>query len=530
MTAPVGPSQDERDERHVKSTMRALPANVLFQVCCRVMTFVMNAVLLRYVTRDALGVMNVRLLLLYSSCQFMSREAFRRTISESKDASFAFLSVPASLAFGLVLYQVWTKLLVVPTDFDNYQIACFAMVCAVVIEMLAEPFFIISQKECNFFLRIFAEAVSLIVRSFLLLVFVVTSTEEQMNIRILMAFGFGQFLGSCLYCLCFLGFFFDRTPGIISSLWSSLRKSQLFSVTITFMGQTIVKQLLTEGERFLMTFFNPISFADQGVYDVVNNLASLAARFILAPVEESSYLMFSSLIDRQKTFQEQDKTRIRRAFDLLKNLVKVMTMVGLIIFSFGFSFSQLALTLYASRGFAEGIASELLQWQSLYILIISVNGVTEAFAVASMTEGSLKTFNVVLVFLSIIFIITSYFLTTLLGSLGFILANSINMFGRILHSMHFIHSYRYCKDKNNSTDKFSLTDMLPEKMVIVSFCLVFVILKLSERMFCCSSLSWSLIHVLIGLLSLVSLLFFVYVRDRKLVQYLVTYFKTSKQD
>ena len=75
--------------------------------------------------------------------------------------------------------------------------------------------------------------------------------------------------------------------------------SNQYSLTISFLSQTIIKQLLTEGEKFVMTLFDPLSFADQGMYDMVNNLASLASRFVLAPIEESAFLIFSKIIDRR---------------------------------------------------------------------------------------------------------------------------------------------------------------------------------------------------------------------------------------
>ena len=52
------------------------------------------------------------------------------------------------------------------------------------------------------------------------------------------------------------------------------------------------------GEKYVMTVFNILSFGDQGVYDVINNLGSLAARFIFLPIEDSAYLVFSQTVAR----------------------------------------------------------------------------------------------------------------------------------------------------------------------------------------------------------------------------------------
>lgn len=59
----------------------------------RVLTFALNAYILRYVSKEILGIINVRLMLLYTTTQFMSREPFRRTCtSESKSRPWSALN------------------------------------------------------------------------------------------------------------------------------------------------------------------------------------------------------------------------------------------------------------------------------------------------------------------------------------------------------------------------------------------------------------------------------------------------------
>lgn len=59
-----------------------------------------------------------------------------------------------------------------------------------------------------------------------------------------------------------------------------------------------------------MTVFSILSFADQGVFDVVSNLGSLVARFLFRPIEDSSYLLFSQSITRGTSATQQDKVVI----------------------------------------------------------------------------------------------------------------------------------------------------------------------------------------------------------------------------
>jgi len=56
-----------------------------------------------------------------------------------------------------------------------------------------------------------------------------------------------------------------------------------------------------------MTLFSVLTFSEQGVYDIVNNLGSLAARFLFRPIEESAYFYFSQMVARDTTIQEQNQ-------------------------------------------------------------------------------------------------------------------------------------------------------------------------------------------------------------------------------
>ena len=68
------------------------------------------------------------------------------------------------------------------------------------------------------------------------------------------------------------------------------------------------------GERYIMTFFDMLSFGDQGIYDTINNLGSLAARFIFFPIEESTYLFFSQTLERGVPVHKQPKVKKKHCY------------------------------------------------------------------------------------------------------------------------------------------------------------------------------------------------------------------------
>lgn len=76
---------------------------------------------------------------------------------------------------------------------------------------------------------------------------------------------------------------------------------------MSFAKQTFVKQILTEGEKYVMSLTPGLSFSEQATYDIVNNLGSLAARFIFRPIEDSSYFYFTQTIARDVQLKDQDK-------------------------------------------------------------------------------------------------------------------------------------------------------------------------------------------------------------------------------
>ena len=74
----------------------------------------------------------------------------------------------------------------------------------------------------------------------------------------------------------------------------------------------------------------------------------------------------------------------------------------------------------------------LLQWYCLYVLIIAINGMTECFMFAAMSKEDVDSYNYKMMAFSVVFLGASWYLTVL-GSVGFVIANCLNMLLRIYH-------------------------------------------------------------------------------------------------
>ncbi|KAI1892741.1 hypothetical protein AGOR_G00136660 [Albula goreensis] len=513
--------------------------NVLLQVMFRVLTFLLNAFTLRFVSKELIGVVNVRLTLLYSTLVFLSREAFRRACLSSKAEhnwrqviNLLWLTVPLGVLWASVLGCVWLWLLEAPDPqaIPHYGPAVCLFALAALQELLAEPLWVLAQAHMFVRLKVVAESLAMVARCVLTMVLVVWSPQWGLYI-----FSAAQLVYTGILVLCYAAFFLrflscgeaerqsfplrsmgDLLPSRVGDE-QSIVNWKLARLTWSFFKQSFLKQILTEGERYVMTFLNVLNFGDQGVYDIVNNLGSMVARFVFLPIEESFYIFFAKVLERGREVRHQKQEEVAMAAEVLECLLKFVLVIGLIITVFGYAYSYLALDLYGGSLLSSGTGPSLLRWYSGYVLLLAINGVTECFTFAAMSKEEVDRYNVVMLALSVSFLILSYFLTWWQGSVGFILANCLNMGLRIVHSLLFIHRYFL------RSPWAPLRGLRPSPMVLLALGLSAVLTAFSEGVFCCDR-GWlfRLVHVGVGATCLLGVLATILFTETRLVHFIRT--------
>ncbi|KAJ8257890.1 hypothetical protein GJAV_G00190830 [Gymnothorax javanicus] len=482
--------------------------NVLLQVMFRVLTFLLNAFTLRFVSKEVIGVVNVRLTLLYSTLVFLSREAFRRACLSSK-AEHNWRQIINLLWMTVPLGVLWASVL-----------GC---------ELLAEPLWVLAQAHMFVRLKVVAESLAMVARCLLTMVLVVWAPQWGLYI-----FSAAQLVYTGFLVLCYAVFFLDflssgeakrqsfplcRVGDLLPSRvgGEAVVNWKLATLTWSFFKQSFLKQILTEGERYVMTFLNVLNFGDQGIYDIVNNLGSMVARFVFLPIEESFYVFFAKVLERGREVRHQKQEDVAMAAEVLECLLKFVLVVGLIITVFGYAYSYLALDLYGGSLLSSGTGPSLLRWYSGYVLLLAVNGVTECFTFAAMSKEEVDRYNLVMLGLSVSFLCLSYFLTGWLGSVGFILANCLNMGLRISHSLLFIHRYFL------HSPWAPLRGLRPSIAVLLALGLSAVLTTLSEGVFCCDrGWLWRVVHVGVGGACLLFVLATVVFTETRLVRFIRT--------
>ncbi|KAJ8370549.1 hypothetical protein SKAU_G00105770 [Synaphobranchus kaupii] len=474
--------------------------NVLLQVMFRVLTFLLNAFTLRFVSKELIGVVNVRLTLLYSTLVFLSREAFRRACLSSGSEqnwrqiiNLLWLTVPLGVLWASVLGCVWLWLLEAPDPqaIPYYGPAVVLFALAALQELLAEPLWVLAQAHMFVRLKVVAESLAMVARCLLTMTLVVWAPQWGLYI-----FSAAQLVYTGFLVLCYAVFFLhflssgeaerqsfplcrvgDLLPSRVCG--ESVVNWKLARLTWSFFKQSFLKQILTEGERYVMTFLNVLNFGDQGIYDIVNNLGSMVARFVFLPIEESFYVFFAKVLERGRQVRHQRQEEVAMAAEVLECLLKFVLVVGLIITVFGYAYSYLALDLYGGSLLSSGTGPSLLRCYSGYVLLLAVNGVTECFTFAAMSKEEVDRYNLVMLALSVSFLFLSYFLTWWHGSVGFILANCLNMGLRIAHSLFFIHRYFLHSPWE------PLRGLRPSPVLLLALGLSAALTALSEGVLCC---------------------------------------------
>ncbi|KAL7301815.1 hypothetical protein TKK_0005423 [Trichogramma kaykai] len=513
----------------LKSSLENASFNIIFQILCRGVTFVLNAFVVRHVGQAVLGVMNVRLLLLESMILFLSKEPFMKAcLTNTAEHNWAqvinllWMTVPICVGMSFIFGYIWLNVLqtseILP-PYYNFAVVAVAVSCVIelsslVIQLIASAFLFVR-------LRIVLDTIMIALRTMTFVFLILYNPENA-----LLAFGVAQLVAAVFYTTSLYGYFHiyikrlkrhklkrrmsvsddgveeyiesefpfvtikEFLPGQLENNDSYLDR-KLTILTWSFFKQGILKQVLTEGERLIMTILPVLTFSEQGIYEVVNNLGSLAARFIFRPIEESSYFYFTQMIQRDRPISRQNPTKIQESSNVLRHLCGGVTSIGLIVLVFGQSYSSLLLWLYGGEKLIDDLPVLLLRAHCLAVLLLGINGVTEGYTNATADSDTINKNNLIMIYESIAFLGASYVFATWFGPVGFIFGNCVNMILRIVHSVMFI-DRRY-----KETSYKPLLGLVPKSLFAGSLIVAALVTSISQAYYFSED---KFLHLFIGVI------------------------------
>ncbi|KAI9762551.1 MAG: Oligosaccharide translocation protein rft1 [Chaenotheca gracillima] len=467
---------------------------IIFQVGSRALTFLVNQILLRYLSPELLGI-STQLELYLISVLYFARESVRVAVQRQSDGgpdatnadknpiangqggapkgrvsedsaagktqtvvNISYISIvlgiPLVFGFGY-LYLSTASPLILRAPFIRESLKLYGV--AAFCELLSEPCFVVAQQKLLYKSRAAAETAATLFRCVLTCVVAVLSARGGRNLGVL-PFAIGQ-MGYALALLIIYyatiwktaangGFSLSFLP--ISSAdgrSGSPYLFSLFSIPLLYLSgslfiQSGIKHLLTQGDALMIAAL--ASLTDQGTYALASNYGGLIARMLFQPIEESSRNLFAKLLSpTQAQHPKPDAANVRAASSILTDIVRLYLLLSIVASAIGPVVAPLLLQIIAGPTWTSSGAGAVLSTYCYYIPLLALNGVTEAFVSAVATSAELHVQSMWMFVFSMGFAGASYIFLSILGwgARGLVWANMANMLVRILWSIRFVQAY-----------------------------------------------------------------------------------------
>ncbi|KAM6481731.1 Rft protein-domain-containing protein [Trichoderma sp. SZMC 28011] len=468
------------------SVIKGASLLIILQVASRLITFIANQLLLRFLTAPLLA-LSTQLEVYYLSILFFARESLRVAIqrqgiagaantedgARTDDAAVARREGQAVVNLGYLAVGLGSVTPWLVESLWLYGIAAM-------VELLSEPCFVLMQTRLQFGTRATAESVATFLRCTVVFGSAVWASRKDLDIGVL-PFALGQLsYGASLLLVYFASGYrlatstgFSLFPKRLNSSNSVVFVLSYFykptvSLAGSMMAQSFVKHLLTQGDTFLISLFSTPEV--QGVYALANNYGSLLARLLFQPVEESSRSYFSRLLSSPSSSNSgeassQPSSTVKEAKRNLHTILRLYILLSSIIVSIGPFAAPALLSIVVGSRWAGSGAGQVLGTYCFYIPFMGLNGITEAFVASVATEAQVHRQSFWMGIFSAVFAASAFLLMSVfpLGAQGLVYANSINMLCRIIWSGAFITSFF----KSHGVD-FAPASLFPTTTIVAS--------------------------------------------------------------
>jgi oligosaccharide translocation protein RFT1 len=297
--------------------------NLNCKIIFHLINLIFNSLIIRNIDLNLIGIVNIHLELFYSTILFLSRESLRHNIPKLNDIhsiyhyiNLIWLIIP--FGFYFILFSLFLTLFIQinPNEkfLPDYNQACFMYGLSAFIQLLSEPFYLLSTLTQNYRVNIYIQFIASIIGFGFQTILIIKNPDSA-----LFYYGFGHIIYSILITLFYYFYFLiqkseDRSRlFLIKSLNDLLIKptspfidDKLLNETFKSLKKQISMRILTEGEKYLITMFSLISYEEQGIYHLIYLLGSFFPRFIFPTIEQISFDYFQQIFSQTKINSDND--------------------------------------------------------------------------------------------------------------------------------------------------------------------------------------------------------------------------------
>lgn len=198
--------------------------------------------------------------------------------------------------------------------------------------------------------------------------------------------------------------------------------------------------------------------------------ASLLARILYQPIEESTRLSFSTLMgsDRQVT-----PAVVSTVHNLLRTFLSLYSLLTAYLLVFCPPFVTPLLLLISGRRWALDTTapSILAAYGSIYLPIMAFNGLLEGFLQSCATSEQLSRYDRTLVsasaaFMALLAVTRHYLSHSISPEIGLVLASSLSTAIRTVYCFRFTQNYLATHDSTSPTTSLTASSVLPHPVTI----------------------------------------------------------------
>ncbi|KAG4434076.1 hypothetical protein IFR05_010436 [Cadophora sp. M221] len=525
--SPAEVKVTKEKQKHTASTSSAVGAALLIgqQFGSRGLTFIVNQVLLRYLSPELLGV-STQLEVYSITVLFFARESLRVAIQRQPDTAddtseekkseqdekippghvdaltaagrtqaivnLSYVSVYLGVIFAFVVGWLYIYTLsagdpiVLQTPYFREALKLFGL--AAFLELLAEPCYVVVQQKSRFGIRASAELIATVLRCLVTCGSAIWASQIGRDIGVLpFALGQGMYAVS-LTLVYYLNVWSIASKGGFSLLAKKIYSSDTTAFILSYLSwpllklggsffiQSVLKHILTQGDTILIAAL--ASPRSQGIYALANNYGGLVARLILQPIEEISRNTFGKVLSSVDGIPAHE--RVLEVRKTLFMLLRSYLLFSVCVVAVGPTVAPLLLKIVAGSRWTSSGAGHVLATYCYYIPLLAINGLTEAFvsSVASKSEIHKQTLWMFAFSAGFAGAAVVFLRVLQLAAEGLVWANALNMLFRIVWSTAFIQTYlkRY-------RSSLELSQLLPKPLSIAAGAGTYAILAQLESNF-----------------------------------------------